>query len=447
MKDLSRMTRTTTSLALLATAALLAGCGVVNKKPKSTPTIGDRVSVLVSELDIAVDPDTAAAPMVLPAATENADWAQSGGNAAKLVEHVALRPSIGPAWVAAMGEGSSKARRLGGGPVVSGGKVYTIDTLGSVRAFDATSGAALWAARFGDAKGNEDILYGGGVAVDGGRVYATNGYGNVAALDAATGAVVWTVRPGGPLRGAPTVSDGSVYVISQDNQIFALKAADGTTAWSNAAALEVAGVFGNGSPAVDRGTVVAGFSSGELNAYRYENGRQVWQDALSRTSISTGVGSLSDIDADPVIASGMVYALGQGGRMVALDLTSGQRVWELNMAGIATPWVAGDWLFAVNDKAQLIAVQRMTGKIRWINQLPRWEKEKKKDGQINYYGPVLAGDRLIVAGSNGVLINVNPTNGSFQSQTNAGGGVRFQPVVAGGTLYLLTDAGRLLAYR
>jgi outer membrane protein assembly factor BamB len=127
----------------------------------------------------------------------------------------------------------------------------------------------------------------------------------------------------------------------------------------------------------------------------------VWQDALSRTSISTGVSSLSDIDADPVIANGIVYALGQGGRMVALDLTSGQRVWELNMAGIATPWVAGDWLFAVNDKAQLIAVQRLTGKVRWINQLPRYLKEKKKDGQINYFGPVLAGNRLIVAGSNG----------------------------------------------
>ena len=441
------MTRTTTSLALIATAALLSGCGIINKKPKSTPTIGDRVSVLVSELDIAVDPETAATPMALPAATANADWAQSGGNPAKLVEHVALGASVAPAWSSAIGAGSTKSRRLGGGPVVAGGRVYTIDTLGSVRAHDAITGAPVWAARFGDAKGNENILYGGGVAVDGGRVYATNGFGHVAALDAATGGVAWTVRPGGPLRGAPTVADGSVYVISQDNQIFALKAADGTTAWSAAAALEVAGVFGNGAPAVDRGTVVAGFSSGELNAYRYENGRQVWQDALSRTSISTRVGSLSDIDADPVIANGIVYALGQGGRMVALDLTSGQRVWELNMAGIATPWVAGDWLFAVNDKAQLIAVQRLTGKIRWINQLPRWLKEKKKAGQINYSGPVLAGNRLIVAGSNGALINIDPTNGAIQSQGNVGGGVRFQPVVAAGSLYLMTEEGRLLAYR
>ncbi|MDX6517104.1 MAG: outer membrane protein assembly factor BamB, partial [Gaiellaceae bacterium] len=38
-------------------------------------------------------------------------------------------------------------------------------------------------------------------------------------------------------------------------------------------------MFGSASPAVGQGTVVAGISSGEHNAYRYENGREVWQDA------------------------------------------------------------------------------------------------------------------------------------------------------------------------
>ena len=115
-------------------------------------------------------------------------------------------------------------------------------------------------------------------------------------------------------------------------------------------------MFGSASPAVGQGTVVAGFSSGELNAYRYENGRQVWQDALQRTSIRTSVSSLSDIDADPVIDSGQVIALGQGGRMVALELTTGQRQWELNIAGIATPWVAGDWIFVVTDDAKMLCI-------------------------------------------------------------------------------------------
>jgi outer membrane protein assembly factor BamB len=141
--------------------------------------------------------------MTLPAAVANADWAQSGGNAAKLVEHVALGSSLGQAFSVSIGEGSSTKRRLGGGPVVAGGRVYTIDTGGTVRSFDAGTGAAVWSARFGDNSGNAALRYGGGVAVDGGRVYATNGLGFVAALDAATGAPVWTVRPGGPFGAHP----------------------------------------------------------------------------------------------------------------------------------------------------------------------------------------------------------------------------------------------------
>jgi outer membrane protein assembly factor BamB len=235
--------------------------------------------------------------------------------------------------------------------------------------------------------------------------------------------------------------------MSQDNQIYSLKQTDGSTNWSQAAALEVAGVFGSASPAVGQGTVVAGFSSGELNAYRYENGRMVWQDALQRTSIRTSVSSLSDIDADPVIDRGQVIAIGQGGRMVALEINTGQRQWELNIAGISTPWVAGDWAFVITDEGKLLCVYRQNGHIRWINQLPEFRRPKSKKGEIDYSGPVLAGGRLIVTGSNGAIINLDPVTGSFQNQFNVGAGISLPPVVANNTLYIYDDAGRLSAYR
>ena len=432
---------------LLVASAMVTGCNPFKKDAVKTPVIGERIAVLSGENDISVDPDTAALPFAIPEAVANEDWAQSGGNPAKSMGHVALGNALGTAWQVSIGAGSDKKGRLISAPVVAGGKVYTIDTNGVARAFDARNGGAVWSTAFGKVSGNKDSNYGGGLAVDGGRVYAVNGLGHVAALDAATGAQIWTVKPGGPLRGAPTVADGAVYVISQDNQIYSLKAADGASNWSSAAALEIAGVFGSASPAVARGTVIAGFSSGELNAYRYENGRVVWQDALSRTSISTSVASLSDIDASPVIDGNQVFAVGKGGRMVALEINSGQRIWEQNVAGITTPWVAGDWVFVVTDEAKVVAMSRTTGKVRWINELPRWDNPKGKKGLIYYSGPILAGSRLILVGSNGTLINVNPTNGSFQSQTSVGGGVSVPPVVAGGTLYILTDSGRLIAYR
>jgi outer membrane protein assembly factor BamB len=435
-------------VALMIAAALGAsGCSILKRGKPKTPVLGERIAVLTSESDVQVDPATAAIPMTLPEAVANAEWTQSGGNASKSIGQVALGSALAPAFHIDAGRGSSLTARLASEPVVADGRVYTIDTLGTVRAFDARTGGKFWESQTPSDRGNEASLYGGGIAYDNGYIYATNGLGYVAALDVRTGGISWRVRPGGPLRGAPTVANGAIYVMSQDNQIYSLKESDGSTNWSQAASLEIAGVFGSASPAVGQGTVVAGFSSGELNAYRYENGRMVWQDALQRTSIRTSVSSLSDIDADPVIDRGQVIAIGQGGRMVALELTTGQRLWELNIAGISTPWVAGDWIFVITDDAKLLCVYRQNGHIRWINQLPQFEHPKAKKGEIDYSGPVLAGGRLIVAGSNGVIVNVDPTTGSFQSQSNVGAGVSLMPVVANSTLYIYDDSGRLTAYR
>jgi len=434
--------------ALLTITMAVSGCSLINKGPRKTPVLGERVAVLTGEVGVEVDPAAAALPMTLPPAAQNSEWAQPGGNAQKSMGHVALGNSLAQAFAVSIGQGTTLKARLAAAPVVAAGRVFTIDTYATVRAFDAQTGAQVWQTRFGADKGNEASLFGGGVTYDNGRIYATNGLGYVVALDASNGGIHWQVRPGGPLRGAPTVAYDSVFVMSQDNQIYSLRTSNGETIWSGAASLEIAGVFGSASPAVAQGTVVAGFSSGELSAFRYENGRALWQDTLSRTSITTtSVSSLSDIDADPVIDNGQVFSVGQGGRMVALELLSGQRMWELNIAGISTPWVAGDWVFVVTDEAKLIAVARNTGRIRWITQLPRYRKEKAKKGPISYVGPILAGGRLIVAASSGALINVDPVNGAVQSQTDVGTSISLPPVVANSTLYILDDDGRLRAFR
>lgn len=433
---------------LIAGALAASGCSIFKRgKAPSTPVLGQRVPVLTTEGDVQADPATRQTPLNLPEATANADWAQSGGNATKSMGQLALGRSLTQAWSVQAGRGATMTQRLAASPIAANGRVYVIDTGGAVRAFDGRSGGQLWASQTPNEKGNETSLYGGGLAYDAGRIYATNGLGYVAALDERTGGILWQTKPGGPLRGAPSIGGDALYVMSQDNQLYSLKEADGTLNWSAAASLEIAGVFGSASPAVGQGTVVAGFSSGELNAYRYENGRQVWQDALQRTSIRTSVSSLSDIDADPVIDNGQVFAVGQGGRMVALELTTGQRQWELNIAGISTPWVAGDWVFVVTADAKLICVQRATGKVRWINPLPEFRSAKKKKGQIDYTGPILAGGRLIVTSTTGALINFDPDSGSFQNQVNIGAPVSVSPIVAANTLYVLDDNGRLHAFR
>jgi outer membrane protein assembly factor BamB len=449
-------------IGVVTAAAMLSGCGILSGRDKpKTPTVGERISVLGGEASIEVDPALADVAISLPLAAPNEEWAQPGGNPAKSMGHLALGATPTRAWTAKIGRGSEARARLASAPVVGGGRIYTIDTLANVRAFDANTGAQVWSIAVGrpedrqggiswwngESTGAFGVLFGGGVSYDNNRVYATSGIGDVAAYDAATGTEIWRVRPGGPLRGAPTIANDNVYVTSQDNQLYALNPADGRVRWNASGTIETAGVFGTAAPAASQGTVVAGFSSGELTAYRYENGRVLWQDALARTSISTAVSSLSDIDADPVIDNGRVYAVGQGGRMVALELNTGQRLWEINVAGISTPWVIGEWIYVVTDQAQLLAIARATGKVKWMTQLPRWRDVEDKKGSLTWVGPVLAGDRLILANNRGQITNVNPVDGAVIGTQETKMGVSLTPVVANNTLYILHDEGTLTAWR
>lgn len=443
MKSLRLVATTGLALALAACSGGLFG----GEEPKSTPTIGERTPILSRiESGASVDPELAGVPVTLPAAEVNTEWAQAGGTASKAYGHLALSGSPTLAWTASIA-GSSERRRLAASPVVGAGKLFAVDTSGVVHAFDAQTGAPLWTHRMNVGSNLESAVFGGGASYADGRVYATNGVGDVVALDANTGALLWQVRPSGPLRGAPTLAFGSVYVMTQDNQIFSLDAATGAQQWQESGASGQAGVFGVAAPAAGQGTVIAGYSSGELVAYRYENGRTLWADALARTSISTQVGSLTDIDADPIIADGRVYALGQGGRMAAYELVTGQRIWELNVAGISTPAVAGDWIFALTNDARLLAIARSTGKIRWITQLARYRDEEDKEDPIFWTGPVLAGNQLWIASSAGQVYRVSPDEGAASLYRDLKEPVSLAPIVANSTLYILDDSGRISAFR
>ncbi len=431
---------------VLVAALALSACGVIKGGQKKTPVLGDRVPILVSESDGEADKKIADLQVLLPVPEANDSWAQPGGNAAKSMGHPALGATISRAWTAGINGGSNR-QRLAATPVIADGRMYVMDVQATVHAFAADTGAQLWEASIVDTKENRTARFGGGVSVDDGKVYATDGLGDVVALNAADGKEVWRVKPGGPLRGAPTIGNGNLYVLSQDNQLFALAQATGATVWTQAGSIETQGVFGVAAPAASQGTVVAGFSSGELNAYRYENGRSLWQDALSRRSITTSVSSLSDIDANPVIDQGRVYAVGQGGRVVAVEIVTGQRIWERNFAGISTPWIAGEWLFLVTDDAKLVCLSRSSGQVRWISQLRHYQSEKKRKGAVTWYGPVLAGNRLFLTNSRGEIVAASIADGTMGDVIKNGAPFTLPPIVANNTLYTLDQRGRISAYR
>ncbi|HUC09620.1 MAG TPA: PQQ-binding-like beta-propeller repeat protein [Stellaceae bacterium] len=431
-------------VAILLVCVAASGCNPFASKKQPLP--GERISVLSLDRQLKPDPALASTPISLPRPVVNRDWPQPGGFPNHAMQHLALPSTLHVAWKTSVGEGSSRYTQVLAQPVVVAGRVYAMDGGSEVSAYDAANGQQIWQVDVTPSN-NHGSSFGGGVAYWKGRLYVSSGYARVLALDPKNGKVIWKTDVDAPVRSGPTVTDGRVYVVTVENELIALAADDGRRLWSHSGIPETATLVGSASPAVEGEVVVVGYSSGEIDALTVENGRLLWSDNLASVTPVDAVSALADIRGRPVIDRGRVYGISHAGRMAAIDIRDGERVWEQDIGSSHGPWVAGDYVYVLSNDNELICLTRDGGKVRWLRQLPSYEDEKNKEDPIIWAGPVLGGDRLIVLSSDGWALSVSPYTGNPLGREQIAGDAFVDPVIANDTLYILTDNGELAAYR
>ncbi len=434
------------AVVVLGLAFGLAGCNLGwLGEAEDPPLPGERQPVLTAERRLEPDPELAGTAVDLPAPQRNASWAQRGGDATHHLGHLALDPPLERRWRYDLGTGNGTTSRIISPPVVDGGRVFAADADADVQAFDLASGERLWRRDF---ELESDRRLGAGLAASGGGVFVATARGEVAALDATTGEVVWTTELGAPVRAAPTLAGRFVVVLTADNQTFALDAVNGTVLWTHQGFAETAALLGGPSPAATGGLTVVPYSSGEVAGLVLETGQPVWLDAVQRPRRTAAVGSITDIQATPVIEpGGRVIVAGHGGEIAALTADTGNRIWDQRIASSEMPWVAGGELFVVSTRGEVVNLDLASGGIRWATQLPRFrEPDDPETERIYHAGPVLAGGRVLVTGSLGQLWALAPANGEIAETVDIPRGVILPPVVADGRLILIDDAGALHVY-
>jgi outer membrane protein assembly factor BamB len=439
----ARLTRRGALLLPLAAA----GCETLDNwfGDKKTPLNGDRITIGAPQKGLAVD-NPAGRTVTLPAQQANAAWPQPGADPTHAPGNPALGQTLTQIWTAGIGAPGGYRRRITATPVVSDGRVYAMDCNAVVSAYDVRSGTRLWRTPTAQ-KTDRSTNLGGGIALAGDTAYVSTGLASVVALDAGSGRLRWRQALDMPARAAPTIVADQLYLPTLDDIVLALGRADGKKQWSYQSTPTPTSVFAPPSPAFADGLVVAGFGAGDLVCLRAVSGSVSWSDGLAAARGRTTIADFSAITGLPVIADGSVYAVGLGGLFVALDLRTGRRLWEREVASSQTPWLAGDWLYVLTPDQNLGAVHRADGTVAWVTQLPLFKNEKKKSGPITWIGPVLAGDRLILGGSSHEIASVDPRNGKLLARQKVVGAPTVTPVVADRTLFVVTENAKLLALR
>ena len=441
-----------TSTAAVLLAATVEGCAnnPVGKlfKGKSTrgyQGTGTRIPVLSASGSLDPAPALKGVDFAIPAPQPQTSWPVPGGLYDGYIDHVDAGTGFQVAWRRKVGSGGSRQSHPTGAPVIADGVIYTLDGKATVTALDERSGDTLWKSDLATRTRRDKEGYGGGVAFAEGLVFVSSGYRFVAALDAKTGATKWRVAMESPVHGAPTYSAGKVFVTDIVDQFYALEAQTGAVSWDYQALEEPARVLAAPSAVISGDVVVAPFASGEVVAMRVANGSPVWTDTLSFTSRNNALSEIRDIPGRPVVYRGDVFAGSHSGMFGSITLRDGRRRWDLPITTITTPWPAGDVVYVVDQSGQVICIARESGQIYWKVNLNEGIRKVKK--RPVWTSPILAGNKLMLANSHGLLIALDPKTGAKQSEIKLGAAAYVGPIAANGTVYFLTDDAELVAIR
>jgi len=382
----------------------------------------------------------------IPNAKNLSSWTHRNSGADHSAPNLVLASSLTQLWAANIGTGNDRKHRITSDPIVAGGLIFTLDSESHVMAHSLI-GVAVWSRDLTPASEKKDEATGGGLAYGNGVVYATTGFGALTALNATDGTVIWQQKLDAPVSSSPMVFKDHVYVVSRDNRAWALKTKNGKVDWQQQSTGADAGLIGGASPAMAGRTVIFPFSSGEVVAALTGNGLKVWSVSVSGSRRGQARSNIGDISSDPVVTSTRVYTANQSGRLVAADKRTGERLWTATEGSYSPVWPVDNAVFLVSDEGRLMRLDARDGTAVWAVDLPKYRKEKTHQGSFAHFGPVLAGGRLLVASSDGMMRSYDPASGAMVSELAVPSGAASQPAIVDGVLYVLTQKGQLLAYR
>ncbi len=387
-------------------------------------------------------------PISVPAQKANASWPQSPGTAAFRTANAQLRATPQRVWSTPIGKGDSRKQRITAEPVVAGGLIYTLDSGATVSAV-SPQGQKVWSTGLIPASDGDSDATGGGMAYANGVLYVSSGFGRLTALDAKTGVIRWQKRLNATGSGAPLVNDGLLYLVAGDETGWAIDAKDGRIAWQVQGTPSVGNVLGAPAPVVASDLAVFAFGSGDIAATFRRGGISRWNASVAGGRRGRAAAQIVDVTGGPMVSGDTIYIGNHSGRTVAFDSGSGERKWTADEGAVDTVWPAGNSLFQVSDRSQLIRLDAATGAVVWAQDLPGFVKDKpnRRGPIVAHYGPIMAGGRLVIASNDGYLRFFSPVDGTLVHRVEVPGGATTAPVVAGQTLYVVSAKGDLHAFR
>jgi len=334
-------------------------------------------------------------------------------------------------WKQSVGNGTDN-KRLKLVPRIDAGKVYAADSEGLVMALDAETGRQLWSV-------NLELPLSGGPGSGEGIVFLGTSDGEIVALSDTTGEELWRSKVSSEVLSVPAAANGVVAVHTIDGKLFGLDVLTGKQLWLYSRQVPVLTLRGSGSPVISGNSVYCGFAGGKLVALELSSGALQWEVSITIPSGRSELERMVDIDGDPLISDGVIYVATYQGEVAAIGEYTGNLLWRRKLSSYSA--VSADWrnLYVSDDVGEVWGINPENGAAMW--------KQKKLTNR-RLSPPAVIGGYVVVGDYDGYLHWLSHADGHLVARTRVGDeAINAAPVVVNDVVYVLGDGGDLAAVR
>jgi len=388
------------------------------------------------------------------------------------------------------GDSANKGVFLSSSPVVAGGMIYNLDGRGNIYARKIGDfGKVIWQIKLEELLGQKFI--GGNISYDDGVIYASSKGNFLLAIDATNGSVKWRKSLPFPILSPLAITDAGLYFTDSQNSLYGLHKADGEIKFRQENLASGIFPYNIVAPVTIGNNIITLMNDGEVTASNEESGEITMSRNVASNFFDGFYLSGKSFKSDMFLAIDKTEEGGSradkwqlivnyNNSLKLLNLLGGNSVLNYGAGasdedayvdsgtiidfqgqvsevfnkklylktGVA---IAKNFLFAIDDESNLLAINRGGGNLKWKTPLKKHEDVmlswggKNKGEQIFWNTPIMVNNKIMLVASNGMVNIIDVNSGKILQEYKLNmAQIYLPPVIIDGVVYIMNNNSDLV---
>ena len=256
------------------------------------------------------------------------------------------------------------------------------------------------------------------------------------ALNIETGDIIWSKNNSVPFNSEIKIKDDFFYAVDYKNILRSISIKDGSEFWNLKTEESLTKSNTKTSIAIKNKNIYFNNSIGDITAVDLKSGQLVWQLPTQSSSINKNAFQLSN--SKLVISENSILFSNNKSEFYSIDTTTGLINWKNEISSDLRPVVVSKFIITVSDKGYLYIIDKKTGNIIRTNDLHQNYKIKKRKNVFTT-GFLVARNKIYLTNDDGKLIIADLNTGNIINIKKISSEKILQPYINNNNLFLIKN--------